>query len=114
MPQLVRADPRVRACNRVPTVVHAPGGGVMAPDKTVLVVEDDEIVREGLASVLREAGCRVDTAGSGTQALAYLKARPAPDLVLLDMLMPDGDGWEFMRVRARDPALSAVPILILT
>jgi carbon storage regulator CsrA len=59
---------------------------------TLLVVEDDDVAREALAAVLRRAGYRVLPAANGEEALAALRADPAPDLILLDMLMPVLDG----------------------
>jgi two-component system response regulator MprA len=81
---------------------------------TLLVVEDNEILREGLAAVLRREGCAVALAADGEEALAYLRAKPPPDLVLLDMMMPRVDGWEFLVERRRNPALAAVPVVITT
>jgi len=54
--------------------------------KTVLVVEDNSIQREGLASVLRNEGYRVLAAADGEEALKYLRGDPTPDLLLLDMM----------------------------
>jgi CheY-like chemotaxis protein len=87
---------------------------VMASTKTVLVVDDDEVIREGLAVVLRDAGYAVVAVGNGREALEFLHRNPVPDLVLLDMMMPGCDGWAFLRARYRDPALAAVPVVVLT
>ncbi len=83
--------------------------------QTVLVVDDDEITREGFAAVLRKAGYSVLLAADATEALALLdRTPPPPDLVLLDMLMPGRDGWHFFARRGQDPALAAVPVVITT
>jgi CheY-like chemotaxis protein len=82
--------------------------------KQVLLVENDEIIREGMASVLRSEGYGVAAAGDGLEALEYLRRSPAPDLVVLDMLLPVHDGWRFLEDRKRDPALASVPVLITT
>jgi CheY-like chemotaxis protein len=81
---------------------------------TLLVVDDHEITREGLAAVLRREGCTVVPAVDGEQALACLRSGLAPDLILTDMMMPKVDGWALLAARRRDRALAAVPVLILT
>src|SRR6478736_4724834 len=83
------------------------------PAKTILVVEDNDITREGLAAVLRRAACRVATAENGQQALGVLGADPPPDLILLDMLMPVLDGWHFLDRLKRSPRKS-VPVVVTT
>ncbi len=87
---------------------------VMASGKTLLVVDDDKDVREDLATVLRDAGYAVVALGNGREALDYLRQHRPPDLILLDMMMPEYDGWLFLRERYREPALAAVPVLVMT
>ena len=82
--------------------------------KTVLVVEDNSIQREGLASVLRNEGYRVLAAADGEEALKYLRGDPTPDLLLLDMMMPQPDGWQYLGQLRRDPGMASVPIIITT
>src|SRR5262245_21736572 len=78
----------------------------------VLVVEDSETAREAGALALRQAGYDVTTAGDGGEALALLRAGPAPDLLVLDTQMPLLDGWRLLeRLRAEGPA---VPVLVAT
>jgi CheY-like chemotaxis protein len=80
--------------------------------KTILVVEDNDVAREGLAVVLRREGYAVALAADGRQALDYLDANPAPDLILLDMLMPVLDGWAFLGLlRGR---ADRVPVVVTT
>jgi two-component system response regulator MprA len=81
---------------------------------TLLIVEDNEVVREGLAVVLRRAGYAVVPAANGQEALAALRGGLRPDLILLDMLLPTVDGWRFLDQRRREPALAAIPVVILT
>src|SRR2546429_220201 len=81
------------------------------PAKTLLVVEDNAVAGEGLAVVLRRAGYEVTTATNGRKALDLLVSGPAPDLVLLDMLMPVLDGWHFLEHLRRQ---SAAPSVIIT
>jgi CheY-like chemotaxis protein len=79
---------------------------------TVLVVEDDEDVRDTVSFVLRRAGHRVVEARHGREALEHILAHGAPDLILLDMNMPVMNGHELAReLRARS---SVVPIVVFT
>jgi two-component system response regulator MprA len=82
--------------------------------ETLLLVEDNEVVREGLAVALRRAGYAVALAGNGQEALSALRGGVRPDLILLDMLVPVVDGWRFLEQRRREPALAAVPVVIMT
>jgi len=83
---------------------------------TILVIEDDITQREGLAAVLRQQGFTVLTAVDGNDALYRLSSGPLPDLILLDMLTPrgDGDGWWFLKQRKRIRTLASIPVLITT
>jgi CheY-like chemotaxis protein len=87
------------------------------PGKTLLVVEDNDVAREGLAVVLRRAGYRVLLAGNGEEGLARLRSDPRPDLVLLDMLMPGLDGWHFLdrlkKEAARPPVIITTAVTVV-
>ena len=84
-------------------------------NRTVLVVDDDEDVRDLICTTLACGGYPAVTAGNGREALDYLRSAPAPPrLVLLDMMMPEMNGWEFLSVRAGEPALAAIPVAIIT
>ena len=83
----------------------------------ILVVDDDADISTLVAELLRLAGHRTTTAASGTAALAAL-TEPVddglPDLVLLDVQMPELDGWDTLRaIRAR-PATAALPVVLCT
>ena len=82
--------------------------------KTVLVVEDNRTEREGLATILLSEGYAVATAADSAEALALLRAGTAPCLILLDMMLPGKDGWDFLSEHRRDPRLGAVPVIITT
>jgi CheY-like chemotaxis protein len=79
----------------------------------VLVVDDDADIRAMLAQILELEGYAVSTAADGADALAQLRAvRPA--LVLLDLMMPGMNGWEFRAAQAQDPAVAHIPVVILS
>ena len=85
----------------------------MAEMKTLLIVEDDAIAREGLGFVLRRVGYETILAANGAEALAYLESGIRPDLVLLDTLMPVLDGWQFL-AKLKGLPLPPVPILVMS
>jgi len=82
--------------------------------KTVLIVEDNDIEREGLAAVVQDQGYQVQLAANGTEALSYLQKTPTPDVVLLDMMMAPEDGWQVLRKVQRSRTQPPVPIIIVT
>jgi CheY-like chemotaxis protein len=91
-----------------------PAAARMLLGRTILVVEDDEATREWLMLFLRREGCAVIAVGDSEEALAYLRAAQAPNLIVLDMLTPRMDGWDFLEQRRREPALARIPVLITT
>ena len=83
-------------------------------NKTILVVEDDDATAEWLADVIRREGHQAATAANGRLALDYLRGRPRPDLILLDMMMPVLDGWQFRARQREDPGLAEIPVIVLS
>lgn len=81
--------------------------------KTILVVDDQPICRELVASALRNSGFEVLSAASGPHALSII-ARQSPDLVLLDISMPLLDGLSVLQVLRENPVHSALPVILLT
>ncbi len=82
--------------------------------KTILVVEDDTATRDALALILGAEGFNVVGAANGQEALGALRTSARPDLILLDLMMPIMDGWQFRREQAQDPSLSAIPVVVLS
>lgn len=81
--------------------------------KRILVVEDDRDLCELLEYNLSRSGYHVQTAGRVSDARRAL-GQERPDLVVLDVMLPDGDGFDFCRELRADPAMRGVPILFLT
>jgi CheY-like chemotaxis protein len=81
---------------------------------SVLIVDDDEDIREVLGEVLEFAGYHAVMAFNGEDALAQMSSHPLPCVVLLDMMMPVVDGWEFRRRQLADPKLAHVPVVVLS
>jgi CheY-like chemotaxis protein len=81
----------------------------------VVIVEDDLDVRETLVEVLTEEGYPTTAFAGGHAALRYLQSgEQLPELILLDLMMPVMDGWQFRREQKRLEHLSAVPTVILS
>jgi len=95
-------------------VTTLPSGNDVGTRATILVIDDDDDIRAVLAMVLDEAGFRVVTAANGREALEHLREDPQPDVILLDLMMPEMDGYQFRAEQQRDPALRAIPTLIVT
>jgi CheY-like chemotaxis protein len=91
----------------------------MAPSEkktgpTVLIVEDDSVIRETLGEILASEGYRVLYASDGADALERLRRGIHPGLILLDLMMPVMNGWEFRLEQMRDPRLAAIPVIVVT
>jgi CheY-like chemotaxis protein len=82
--------------------------------KNLLVVENNPIEREGLAAVLRHEGYGVTCAANGREALERLQGSPTPDLMLLDMMMSEIDGWQLLKMLRGYPELLSIPVIIVT
>jgi CheY-like chemotaxis protein len=77
--------------------------------KQILVVEDDEDSRRALLNVLEDKGYSVAALDSCEAALDYLQASPRPHLILLDLMMPGMEGWDFRHRQKQNPILPAFP-----
>src|SRR5438128_11923290 len=90
-----------------------PSGGSSKPSKRLLLVEDDPAILHPLRDLLELEGYSVVTAQDGIEALARLRTEK-PALIILDLMMPNMDGWEFRTRQLGDPSLSSVPVVVLT
>lgn len=80
----------------------------------ILVVDDDDDIRQTLREVLEDEGYRVLEAANGQEALTHLR-QPAPVcMVLLDLMMPIMDGWAFRQAQLSDPGIATVPVIAIT
>lgn len=79
----------------------------------ILAVDDERDVTDLVAFQLTRAGCTVLTAGNGRQALASVRER-RPDLIILDLMLPDIDGFGICEILRRTPATATIPVVLLT
>lgn len=88
--------------------------GRTAEGKRVLLVDDDTDLRTSLSDLLHNDGFRVWSAANGQEALTHLRGSSPPDIILLDLMMPVKDGWEFRIEQKQDPAISSIPVLAMS
>jgi CheY-like chemotaxis protein len=81
---------------------------------TVFIVEDDLDTREMLEHFLETEGYAVETASNGKIALERLTGGARPAVILLDLMMPVMDGWQFRRAQVRDSSLAGIPVIVVS
>ena len=82
---------------------------------TVLVVDDDPVVCEMLTMMLEIGGYRAHSATNGREAINQLRqAGQAPCLILLDLMMPVMNGWDFKASQQQDPRLATIPVVVIS
>jgi CheY-like chemotaxis protein len=96
-------------------VVSVAKGGMVpqTKQKCILVVDDEDAIREVVAETLELEGYHVERAGDGEQALAKVKALH-PDAIVLDLMMPVMDGWTFLQQCRRDEICHSTPVLVMS
>lgn len=82
--------------------------------RSILLVEDDAALREVLAEALELEAFRVECSAHGADALGKLRAGLRPDVILLDLMMPVMDGWEFRDAQLADGELAGIPVVVVT
>ena len=80
----------------------------------VLLVDDDEDVRDSLGDVIKLRGFSLQTASNGLEALQLLQNEGLPCVILLDLVMPVMDGWQFLTKLQALPELSSVPVVVIS
>jgi CheY-like chemotaxis protein len=81
---------------------------------TVFVIEDDADTRDMIARFLQLEGFAVETAANGRQALDRLDKGAHACVILLDLMMPVMDGWEFRRRQIEDAVLAKIPVIVFS
>lgn len=81
---------------------------------SVLIVEDDRDTREMLGRFLELEGFDVQTAANGELALKVLQDEDRPSVIILDLMMPVMNGWQFRVAQQSDPNLSQIPVVVVT
>ena len=87
---------------------------VRASRRRLLLVEDDDATRNSLAEALQGDGFEVVTAANGQEALQLVRGGPRPSAILLDVMMPVMDGWDFRYLQSNDPSLRDIPVLLIS
>jgi CheY-like chemotaxis protein len=80
----------------------------------ILLIDDDPDTRAQLAEILREEGYLVATACDGLEGFEKLKTDCAPCVILLDLMMPVMDGWQFRVKQLSEPQLAKLPVIVLS
>jgi CheY-like chemotaxis protein len=81
--------------------------------KTVLIVEDEEDAAELFAEMMRVSGFRILKTSKSTLALSMMRAEK-PDLVLLDIMMPEISGLDILHQMRQEPVLASIPVIVIT
>ena len=83
--------------------------------RTVMVVEDDALIREMVVQALAGEGFAPIGAQNGREALHRLREEHVhPELILLDLMMPVMDGWQFRAEQLKDPVLAGIPVVVMS
>ena len=100
------------AANRPATLEVSPNGGPERP--WLMIVEDDDDIRRALTEILEDRGFDVLGAANGREALDMLRGSVLPSMILLDLMMPVMDGWDFRQEQMNDPILREIPVAIFS
>lgn len=81
---------------------------------TILIVEDEPDIRSVMQESLESLGLSILTAANGQEALGKLEKNPGVSLILLDLMMPVMNGWQFLSAIDKNPVLKKIPIIVVT
>jgi CheY-like chemotaxis protein len=84
------------------------------PRAHVLIVDDDLDMRRSLVDALAQSGYQTSGAANGEEALAALAVPPLPDVILLDLLMPVMNGWQFCQAKMKDATAARIPVIVMS
>jgi CheY-like chemotaxis protein len=90
------------------------GGVAASTPKTVLVIDDDHDIRDLLVLILQTNGYQAAGVSNGKEAISYLRKTSPPSLILLDLMMPIMDAWEFRKAQQSDPKIGQIPVVLLS
>lgn len=82
--------------------------------KKILIVEDDNSIRELLVELLQSEGYEVASAVNGLEGLKYLQNNENPNLILVDLMMPVMDGYTFRTEQVKNPKWSKIPVVVMS
>ncbi|MGE5464585.1 MAG: response regulator [Syntrophothermus sp.] len=82
-------------------------------DKTVLIIEDEEDAADLFAEMMRVSGFRVLKSNSSSAAIGMMNTEK-PDVVILDIMMPEASGLDILRLMRRNPALAGIPVVVVS
>ena len=85
-----------------------------AGTKAVLVIEDDPDTKDAICGLLEYSGYSAMGVSNGREAIDFLKTHSAPSVIVLDLMMPVMNGWEFRDLQAADEGLSKIPVVVIS
>jgi CheY-like chemotaxis protein len=83
-------------------------------NKNVLVIDDDFDIRDLVICLLQTNGYKATGVSNGQEAITHLQSGHPADLIILDLMMPIMDGWEFRAVQQNDPRLGSIPVVLIS
>jgi CheY-like chemotaxis protein len=94
--------------------VQSSAAAIVSGSACVLVVDDDADIRDSIGDILELRGYSVERAANGREALERLRSGPLPCVILLDLMMPVLNGWEFRAQQTSDETLAKVPVVVIS
>jgi CheY-like chemotaxis protein len=84
------------------------------PERRILIIDDDVDILSSVIQILRTEGYAAAGAENGLDAMRLLHAGPKPCLILLDLMMPVMNGWQFCAKKEQDPAIAEIPVVVIS